>query len=427
MRIIKKLLVNREYKTLSQNILNLFLFQGTNYLLPLITIPYIVRVIGPEKFGILSFAEAVNYYFVLITDYGFNITGTQKISIERESRDARNRIYSIILSVKFYLLLFCLSALFLFDLLLGLGMDARIFYLYFLMVPANILLSYWFYLGMEKMHYLNFPNLVSRVLYLVLIFLFLKKADQYYFVPLFYGSSLMVGGLFSLFLLSTQFQFKWMKHSYQEIMAYFRDGWSIFISTFAINLYRKSNVFILGLVATKEAVGFYSAGEKIIVALQAVFNPIVQAFYPFIARKRKESVRNALRHIKQLLIVVGSGTAILAILFIFFAPQIATLLLGNSFGKTVIVLRVGGLVISLGVVNYIIGIIFMTNFEMKNQFSKSVIITGLTNVLVCFILSYFWEVTGTATAFIFAEFFLLCIMLIFIWKNRHLRKIQNEF
>ncbi len=273
MRMIRQLINAREYRLLFQNILHLFFFQGTNYLLPLITIPYIVRIIGPEKFGILSFAEVINYYFVLISDYGFNITGTQKLSVERENLQDRNRIFSVIFSVKIILLVLCLSILLLFDRVVGLGSDSRVFYLYFLMVPGNILLSYWFYLGMEKMHYLNFPNLLSKILYAILIFMFLRTDDQYFMVPLFYGLSLIGGGFFSIFLVFRKFQYSWTTPTLNEIWDYLQKGWSIFISTFAINLYRKSNVFILGLFASKEAVGFYSAGEKIIIALQSLYLP----------------------------------------------------------------------------------------------------------------------------------------------------------
>jgi PST family polysaccharide transporter len=424
--LLKKIFASTEYKNLFTNILHLFFFQGTNYLLPLITIPYIVRIIGPQKFGLLSFAEAINYYFVLISDYGFNITGTQKLALKRGNLQDRNRIFSVIFSVKMILLFLCLTFLLLFDQIVGLGSDSRVYYLYFLMVPGNILLSYWFYLGMEKMHYLNFPNLLSRITYAILVFIFLRNADQYYLVPLFYGLSLIGGGLLSIFLVFSKFKYSWTNPTLWEIRDYLKSGWSIFISTFAINLYRKSNVFILGLVASKEAVGFYSAGEKIIIALQSLFNPVIQAFYPFFSRKKKESVEVALLDMKILLISLGSATGTLAILIIIFATQITEIVLGESFSASSTVIRIGTMVIFLSVINYILGIIFMTNFNFEKHFSRRVIITGLTNLLICWILSNLWQEIGAAIAFLFAEVFLMFLLVFFIWHKKNSWKPASE-
>jgi len=416
---IKALLKTGENKRLFLNIQNLFFFQGTNFIFPLITIPYIVRVIGPEKFGILSFAEALNYYFILITDYGFNITGTQQISLERDNLVNRNNIFASIFSVKLILMFGCILLLLLLVLVFPSIRDySSIYLLYFLTVPGNILLSYWFFLGMEEMHYLNYPNLISKIGYTVFIFLFLHKESDFYLVPLFYGSFIILGGSVSCALILKKFSVKWKTPSIGDIKDCFKNGWSIFISTFSINLYRRSNVFILGLVASNDAVGFYSAGEKIVKALQSAFEPITQAFYPFIARRKKVSARQAIRSIFFLIKWLGGGTSILAILMIMFASPLTVLVLGDKFLPTVAVLRIAAFVISIGVLNYIIGIIFMTNFDFKKEFSQRVIVTGLVNIFICFVLSYFWQEIGAAISFLFAELFLLILLTTFMLRRQ---------
>ena len=424
--LLKKIFASQEYKSLFTNILHLFFFQGTNYILPLITIPYIVRVVGPEKFGILSFAEIINRYFVMITDYGFNITGTQKISIEREDLSARNHIFSTILNVKLLLMLMCGFILYLIIAIWSDEIDQRIFMLYFLIVPGNILLSYWFYLGMEKMHYLNYPNLISRIGYAVAIFLFLREENQFYLVPLFYGGFLIVGGIASLALIWKKFNIKLSLPSITDISTYLRDGWSIFISTFAINLYRRSNIFLLGLVAPPVAVGYYSAGEKIIIAIQSIFNPIIQAFYPFVSRRKSEHPQRGIKDIAFLLKWSGLGTFLLSLLIIFFAEPISSLLLGQEFSQSIHVLRIGSLVICFGVLNYILGIIFMTNFGYKRQFATRVMITGLFNIAICLLLSIYLQEIGAAIAFVFAEFFLLTMLSLFIYRNKKNWSVANN-
>ena len=65
---------------LRKNILSLFVLQGANYILPLVTIPYLVRVLGPANFGRIAFAQAFIQYFVMLTDYGFNLSATRDIA-----------------------------------------------------------------------------------------------------------------------------------------------------------------------------------------------------------------------------------------------------------------------------------------------------------------------------------------------------------
>lgn len=423
---IRALFRSHENKRLFYNVQNLFFFQATNYILPLVTIPYIVRVIGPEKFGILSFAEALNQYFVMITEYGFNITGTQQISLERDRAASRNAIFSSITAVKLLLMVLCALVLILLLIFVeSLRRDWAVYLLYFSMVPANVLLSYWFYLGMEEMHYLNYPNLITKLGYTAGIFLFLHREEDFYLVPLFYGGFMVVGGIVSAAVIFRKFKIKWEKPSRRDIFDCLKKGWSIFISTFAINLYRRSNVFLLGLFASKEAVGFYSAGEKIVVVLQSLFNPVIQAFYPFISRKKKLSARHSLKSIFFLIKWLGGGTALLAIAIIIFAKPLTLLALGDKFLPSVRVLQIAALVISLGVLNYVLGIIFMTNFDFEKEFSRRVMVTGLFNIILCSVLSYFFLEIGAAIAFVFAEFFLLILLSVFMARRQSLWRPAN--
>ena len=111
LHIIKKLRENTDIKKLFSNSLNFSLFQATNHLVPLITIPYIVRIIGPEKFGILSFAVAAILYLQIFVDYGFNLSAVQRIAVKRKSQNLINETFNAVLFIRVAILVLGLFAL----------------------------------------------------------------------------------------------------------------------------------------------------------------------------------------------------------------------------------------------------------------------------------------------------------------------------
>ena len=97
---LKKILKNKYYKRIIDNILSLFSLQGLNYILPIISFPYLTRVLGPENFGLIAFAGAFIGYFQILTDYGFNLSATREISINRENQKKISKIFSTVMITK---------------------------------------------------------------------------------------------------------------------------------------------------------------------------------------------------------------------------------------------------------------------------------------------------------------------------------------
>jgi len=147
----------RYYKKVIINIFNFFLYQITNYLVPLITIPYIIQKVGPEKFGILSFIQAFIYYFFIIVDYGIEISGVRKIAKARDSGEEINLLFNTFMLLRMLLMVACFILLIFFMWLIP---EIRTYYLIYLfsfgIIPAQILMTTWFYTGMEEIQYLNY-------------------------------------------------------------------------------------------------------------------------------------------------------------------------------------------------------------------------------------------------------------------------------
>ncbi len=101
---IKNIANTEDKKRLASNFFSLSVLQIFSYILPLLTLPYLLRVLGVETFGLVSFAAAFIIFFNILVDYGFNLSATREISIHRENKEKITEIYSSVLAIKFMLI-----------------------------------------------------------------------------------------------------------------------------------------------------------------------------------------------------------------------------------------------------------------------------------------------------------------------------------
>ncbi len=415
-----------EQRKLSVNFANFGLFQIINYIVPLVTIPYIVRIIGPEKFGILSIAQAITYYLWIITDYGYSISGVRLISQSEKDSKAGSKIVKNVFTIQFSINLFCFLLLILiFNIYSPFTAYKEIFIFYFFSTTANILLATWLYTGLEKMKFISSLGFIYRIIYVILIFLLLKSENDYFLVPILYSGSMLIGGFISVSLMVMKFKYRFNRSIPLTFLTFLRQDRQIYISNIFANLYRNSNVLILSIFASEASVGIYSAGEKIVKAIQGTFTPLTQSFYPYISRITKTSQSQSIRVIKYTIIFISVLAGSVAAIIFVFSDYLTNLAFGENFSATALIIKITSPVILFGVINFVLGIIFMTNYGMKKEFSYSVITVGLINIVICSLLSYLFGAIGAGISFLMAEALMLVVMSFFIFKNKHKWKVAD--
>jgi PST family polysaccharide transporter len=415
---IKNLFNTEEKKRLLSNFLSLSVLRGANYILPLITFPYLVRVLGVEKFGLLSFAGASIAYFNILTDYGFNLTATREVSIYRDNREKLNEIFSSVMLIKFVLMI--ISFLLLLLLVCSFNkfkVHSIVFLMTFGMVIGQVLFPQWFFQGMERMKYITFLNILAKSIFTIAIFVFIHKESDYWKVPLINSLGFITAGIIAVYMIINKFKINFKFHSLRTLKYYFVEGWHVFISNIAISLYTVSTTFILGLFTNNTIVGYYSIADKIKSAVQGLLSPISQTIYPYISKKVKENKKEGIKFIRKITFYIGIFSFILSFLLFIFAPEIIHLVAGTKYEKSILVLRIISFLPFIIALSNIFGIQTMLNFDRKKAFSKILISGSILNIILSLILVPLFQEIGSAISVLTVELYITFTMFIYLQTN----------
>ncbi len=406
--MIRRILGNSEYRRVLDNIVSLTGIQMVQYLLPLITFPYLTRVLGPANFGKVAFAVAFITYFQLITDYGFNLSATREISINRDDPDRVSHIYSSVMATKTILMCITFTAMVLIVVAVGrFRADLPLYIFTYGLVVGNLLFPVWFFQGVERMRYISILRIVSSLIYTALIFIIVRSPSDYIYVPLITSAGYIAVGVYSQRIVTREFGVEFTLPGIDDIRRQFREGWHLFISTLAISLYTTSNRFILGLLTGPAVVGYYAVAEDITRALQGLVSPISQAIYPYFARVHSEDRRRARLELRKILIIMAIFTFLFTVFVIFSAPTLVILLAGKSYSNSILLLQLMSFLFFIIGVNTVLGLLGMIALGYKKKFSRIILIAGIIHIPLIIALIFFKGAVGAALAVILTETFIL--------------------
>lgn len=425
MKIIVKnvcaFLKNSEEKLVLHNFFSLVLLQGANYILPLIILPYLVRVLGAEKFGLVMFAQSFAVFFNVFVDFGFNISGTREISLARENKVKVGAIFSAIMIIKLGLLIVAFSLLFLItNLFTRFSIDAEIYLLSFGVVIGQALFPIWFFQGVEKMKIVTFVNILSKVIFTVLVFFLINTELDYHKVPIFNSLGFIVSGLLG-FLLSFKY-FEFTLPSIKLIKQLLTDSFSLFVSNLASSCYTASNVFILGLFSGNTIAGVYSAMEKLILAVKNVYVPLYQALYPWVSRKKdleKEVI------ISKIMPPVFFVSTLITIVILIFSKSILSLVYDdNLITSYADVFRILSFISIFSGLNMLYNMLYFPAIKRYRVRMNILIFGGFFNMVMNLIVVQFFNIYGIAVIVTTTELLLVFVGYYYFKKLSKKIKLQ---
>lgn len=393
---LRNLFKGKDAKVLLENFISLSALQLVGMILPLITLPYILRVLGFENYGIIVFAASLIAYFTALTDFSFKYTATRDVAIFRDSPKKLNLIYSKVLTIKAIFLLLSLIIITIVVYSYNPFYQNRL--IYFLTIPmllGQALFPEWFFQGIEKMKYITFLNLGIKLFFTICIFIFIKKESDYWIYPLLQSAGFIGAGLVGQYILIKKYKMKFYWLRFKMIKNTIKDNFPIFINQFLPNLYNNTNTLLLGIFTTTYLVGIYDALKKIIDLCVAFLNIVSRVFFPFLNR-RKDAFPKYLK----MMLFLGMVLAALPII----GHPLVFWYLDLEYENALLILTL----LSLSLIGYTGYDIFGLNYFIVRRKDKLVmkntILSSLIGFVLAFPLIYFFNIIGAALNLLIARF-----------------------
>lgn len=384
---------SKNSRILITNILSLGMLQIVSYVFPLLTMPYLARVLGVNNIGKIAYASAVVVFLQTLVDYGFNFTATRDIAKQRDNKDVLSKIYSSVMCCK--LLLLIISAIILLALILFIPTireEWKLFLATFLMLPGYAMFPEWLFQGLERMKYITILNIFSKLFFTIAVFLFIKSSNDYVLQALLTSMGFILSGIIAMYIIWHKIKINLYWVPFKQSIETLKSSTDVFINQLAPNLYNSFSVMLLGNFCGAKANGIFEAGNKIISIVDRLLNVISRAFFPYLSR-------NVNKH-KIYVKLHFSLICFSAIIIFTFAEQFICIMYSKDFIDAVWVLRLLAIsMIFLGLSN-IYGINYLVIKGNDRMLRNITIRMSLIGFIISIPLVYYFGYMGAAITII---------------------------
>ncbi|WOI22392.1 oligosaccharide flippase family protein [Nonlabens ulvanivorans] len=403
-----------EEKTVAKNYGALVILQGLNYLLPLLIIPFLERQLGLEKFGLVMLAQYLMVFCVVSTDFGFNLTATREIALIKEQKGDYSIIYFKVFWARMILLvlvfLILMAVVFSFE---RFSQNWAVYLLSYGVVIGQAIFPVWFFQGIEKMRLITIINVIAKVIFTVLLFLFITKPGDFLNVPIFNSIGFITAGVISFIMSLKHVSWRWP--DFDGTKNFYKESFLVFSSNIASQVSVAANGLILGFFAGDAVVGVYSAFEKLILAAKNMYVPIYQAIYPYMSRKELKEKRTMMS--KLIPIIAGIGILGYAIIYFLGDWVIELLYKDQRIIDNISLFKVLGLIAVFSGLSMLFNVLYAPARKLFKYRMQIMIMAAIFNLVFSFIFVPIYGLKATVLVATITELFLLFLAVLYYKKD----------
>jgi O-antigen/teichoic acid export membrane protein len=390
------------------------IYQVFVLLVPLITIPYISRVLGSHGVGVNAFTNSVIQYFILFGTIGVALYGNRTIAYKRDNKEELSRTFWSIFLLKLITTGLAYIAFLIF--MLFVNNYQPIYLIQSIYIISAAFDITWLFMGLEDFKKTVLRNILVKTIGAISIFVFIRTGSDLWKYVMILSMSELIGQLTMWFYLPrtvNRLKVKW-----RDIRIHFLPAISLFLPQVAIQIYAVLNKNMLGILANTNEVGYFDNADKIIKMVLAVVTAMGVVMLPRVSnmfargdtKKVKEYLNQSLDFASYLSIPMMFGLAGMALKF---APWF----FGIEFYQTGVLMAIISPIVVLIAWSNVVGIQYLMPTGKMRAFTISVTAGAIVNFIFNLILIRPFQSVGTGIATVIAEVTVTFVQLCFIWKD----------
>lgn len=371
----------KRHRTVAANFGYLSILQAYTIVIPLITIPFLMRFLGKENYGLVVTAQAIIQYFVIVVNFGFNISATKHISIHRDNPQKVSEIVSSVMSIKVVLFFVALIALSVVVCFVPLMREHYVlFFLCMLLCMSEVLFPVWFFQGIEKMRYITIVNVISRTLFAACLFIFIRKPEHYIFVPMFNGTGAVIGGVVALWIVFKKEKVHFSFQKLSTLWYYLKDSAPLFLTRASAQIYVRTNIVVVASVLGLAEAAYYDTAHKVVTVLAMPFQTLKTAIFPKVTKDL--NIKFVYKTIK--VVVLAAIVAIIGVQL--FSGLVIRVIFGEYIAEADTILRLLSVILLAMVLSGFFGEQLLIPFGKKRSYVKGMVSTAIFYFVVLSVL-----------------------------------------
>ena len=391
---------------LLHNVLALYGVQACTYALPLLTFPYLARVLGPSGWGVVVFAQAIGMVIASVVEYGFDISASRETSRARNDPHRLSALVSGVLGAKTVLAVVGIGgALLSRRFTHNIAPSLALFWASTIWGVCQGINMLWFFQGLERMRLASALEIAGKLLATLSVFVLVHNPEDGWKVMAAQCVGCVVSHGVTVILAYREVGFQWP--TFASVGNALRLGGSMFIFRMVQGLSGSVNRLVLGSVAPVAVLGAYAGAEKITRVFQQGMWPVNQALYPRLTHQAQDNPSGAMRTVRRSLLSLGGVGLVFGVILYFGAPLIVRLVLGPGFTDAVPVLHVFALWIPLIALCTVLTFQLLLPNQLDNQFNVANFTAGLVGIGAAFLFAPKFRAVGIAWSAVVVQVYTL--------------------
>ena len=388
------------------NVIALYGVQACTYALPLLTFPYLARVLGPSGWGVVLFAQAIGAVIASVVEYGFDISASRETSRNRDQPDRLSELISGVLGAKSLLAVVCVAgAIFSRRLTHHVAPSQALFWSSTIWGVCQGINMLWFFQGLERMRLASALEIGGKVMATLSIFVLVHKPDDGWKVMAAQCVGCVASHGLTVVLAYREVGFRWPTRA--SVWNSLRLGGSMFLFRVVDGLSGSINRLVLGAAAPVAVLGEFAGAERITRVFQQGLWPVNQALYPKLTKQAKDDAGQAMKTVRLSLLFLGGLGLLFGIAMYLGAPLLVHLVLGAQFKDSVPVLRVFAFWMPLIALSTVMMFQVLLPNQLDNQFNFVNFTAGVVGIVAAVLLAPSFHAIGIACAAVIVQSYTL--------------------